>query len=129
MRRTRVAVREPFCPLGCKKPSGAICRVGSGGCAECVKFNALNVQQQGATSARLIELEDEAFRISSSTSIPTPNSPSKSVHDLVASARDIMTSIAHQRKSGFGSSFKVPEDSLATFVMVAQCKTATVSGV
>ena len=83
MSRKRVAVREPFCPVGCQHPlSGAIHRVGAGGCTECIKFMAQGVQQQGEISARLIALEDEALRIRSANAIPSPRSPSKEVNAL-----------------------------------------------
>ena len=107
MSRKRVAVREPFCPMGCQHPlSGAIHRVGAGGCTECIKFMAQGVQQQGETSARLIAIEDKALRIRSEKTIPSPRSPSKEVNALVASAQSFLTNIQHQQKSAFGQNNK-----------------------
>ena len=126
MSRKRVAVREPFCPVGCQHPfSGAIHRVGAGGCTECIKFMAQGVQQQGEISARLIALEDEALRIRSANAIPSPQSPNKQVNALVASAQSFMTDIQHQQMSGYGQTKKSAQVSGGSGAAVAAASATT----
>ena len=91
--RKRVAAREPFCPLGCKAPSGVTHRIGSGSCDDCYKFNSQNVQQQGQTSIRLIAMEDELSRLSSLSAIPVPTSPSREARAVVSDAHGILASM------------------------------------
>lgn len=109
-RNKRVAIREPFCPSGCKHPIGSIHRIGAGGCAHCVHFQKESVLQQGKISAQLIATEDAEHLASSQRLIPTlPPSPdgkkiSRETIETIASAQAFLVNFVHQSKSGFGAS-------------------------
>ena len=107
-RRKRVAVREPFCPLGCKTHTGATYRVGLGSCDSCVEFNGSTVAQQAITLAQLIAKEDELNSKSSLRLIPagppSPNGKRNKESKLIADAQNFIVSMQHQEKSGYGVS-------------------------
>jgi hypothetical protein len=107
-RRKRVAVREPFCPLGCKTHTGATYRVGLGSCDSCVEFNGSTVAQQAITLAQLIAKEDELNSKSSLRLIPagppSPNGKKGKDSELIADAQKLIVNMEHQQKSGYGAS-------------------------
>jgi hypothetical protein len=112
-RRTRVAVREPFCPLGCKTPSGAIYRIGLGSCDDCVSFNSQSVLIQGNTITRLLAEEDALYSRSSTKSIPgpplSPDGKKAKDAETIAAAQKFFADKAHQVKSGFGADDSLSE--------------------
>ena len=107
-RSKRVPVREPFCPLGCKTPSGSIHRIGMGSCADCVQFQKQSVLQQGKISAQLIADEDAQHFAATQRLIPAaPPSPegkraSREATDTIVAALAFVIGLHHQKMSGFG---------------------------
>jgi hypothetical protein len=112
-RTSRVAVREPFCPLGCKTTSGAIYRIGLGSCTGCVSFNSQSVLLQGITITRLVAEEDALNSKSSTKEIPgpppSPDGKKTKEAETIAAAQKFFADCAHQVKSGFGADDSLSE--------------------
>jgi hypothetical protein len=112
-RRKRVAVREPFCPLGCKMHTGATFKVGLGSCDSCVEFNGSTVAQKGIILAQLIAKEDELYSKSSLKVIPpgppSPHGKKTKDTELILDAQKIIVNMQHQQRSGYGGASAIAE--------------------
>jgi hypothetical protein len=70
--------------------------IGSGGCDECHKYKSQSVLQQSATSAKLIEAENQELRAAAASAIPLPKSPNKEANEVIRSAQSIHASFLHE---------------------------------
>ena len=98
--RTRVSVRVPFCPTGCRNGAGNIQPIGVGSCDQCVDFNKQGVQKQGEIASRLILAEDARLRQCALQAVPLPTSPNKEAKATIMAAQSFMMDCQHQARSG-----------------------------